>query len=767
LLASGAVTEDFPTESFVERAACSWAARFVFIITLLAAAAVNAATLPAGFSESVVASGLSSPTAIEFAPDGRLFICEQGGRLRVVKNGALLPTPFVTLTVSSIGERGLLGVAFDPQFSVNRFVYVYYTATTPTIHNRVSRFTANGDVAVAGSELPILDLETLGASNHNGGAIHFGADGKLYVAVGENAVSSNAQSLTTRLGKMLRINKDGTIPTDNPFFNQTTGANRAIWAMGLRNPFTFTFHPPSGGMFINDVGEVTWEEIDLGLPGANYGWPITEGPTSDPRFISPTYAYTHSDGCAITGGAFYNPQTGQFPPNYTSGYFFADYCGGWIRFRDPSSGNVSGFASNISAPVDLKVGTDDGSLYYLARGSGAVFRIDFGAAAPSITAQPTSQTASVGEQATFQVTASGTPVLNYQWQRNFVDIPGATSRTYTTPAATPADDGALFRVRVSNNYGTVTSLPAMLTVLNSPPVGTITLPVAGSKYSAGQTIVYAGTGQDAQDGTMPASAFTWWVDFHHDTHTHPFLPPTSGSMSGSFVVPTTGETSANVWYRIYLQVTDSGGLSHTSFRDVTPRTVQITLATVPAGLELTLDGQPHPTPYSVTGVVGMTRTIGVVTPQQVSADTWGFSFWSDLGASTHDITTPATNADYTAAFREVACGVDVGALVDVVDLGWFPFLSPQLSLQLLVVRNHTFFTIPGPLTLTVSNTQNGVLLTPDRTFCGPTGNDPAVLVHATDDRLGPLESTVVGLLFYKTAADPVVYTHSLSAAPTP
>jgi glucose/arabinose dehydrogenase len=768
LACASAVIEDTPAHHGLGRVIFSRAARFVFGITLLAAASSQAATLPAGFSESVVASGLSSPTAIAFAPDGRLFICEQGGRLRVVKNGALLPTPFVTLTVSSLGERGLLGVAFDPFFSLNGFVYLYYTATSPTIHNRVSRFTANGDVAVAGSEVVLLELDTLGATNHNGGAIHFGIDGKLYIAVGDNANGANAQSLGTRLGKMLRINRDGSIPIDNPFFTMTTGVNRAIWAMGLRNPFTFTFQPLSGRMFINDVGETTWEEIDDGVAGANYGWPTTEGPTSDPRFNSPLYAYNHSNGCAITGGAFYNPQTGQFPPAYTSAYFFADYCGGWIRLRDPDTGIVINFASGISAPVDLKVGNDDGSLYYLARGpggaSGAVFRIDFGATAPSITVNPAPQTAAVGESATFQVTASGTPLLSYQWFRNGIVIPGATSRTYTIQSAVAADDGALFRVLVSNDFGLVISLPAMLTVLNTPPVGTITLPLTGAKYSAGQTVIYAGTGQDLEDGALPPSAFTWWVDFHHDTHTHPFLPPTSGAMGGSFVVPTTGETSANVWYRIYLQVTDSRGLSHTSFRDVTPRTVQITLTSVPSALQVTLDGQPHTTPFTITGVVGMTRSLGIVTPQ-VKILTWGFLRWSDLGASTHDINTPATSVTYTATFQAVQCGADVSSLVDIVDLGTFPVLAPGLNLQILAVRNHTILSIPGPLTLMVGNLQNAVLVSPDRTLCGPTGNDPAVLVHATDDRLAGLETTVIGLLFYKTATGEIIYTSALAAAP--
>src|SRR5262245_55576226 len=196
-------------------------ARLLLVVCAAPAAPVVAATLPAGFTEALVAGGLSSPTAMQFAPDGRLFVCEQGGNLRVIKNGALLATQFVSLTVSSVGERGLLGVAFDPDCSVNQFVYVYYTATSPAVHTRISRFTANGDVAVSGSEVVLLDLDTLSATNHNGGALNFGPDGKLYAAVGENAVGSNAQTLNNLLGKVLRINADGSIPTDNPFYNQS------------------------------------------------------------------------------------------------------------------------------------------------------------------------------------------------------------------------------------------------------------------------------------------------------------------------------------------------------------------------------------------------------------------------------------------------------------------------------------------------------------------------------------------------------------------
>jgi glucose/arabinose dehydrogenase len=477
-----------------------------------------AATLPSGFAETLVASGIPRPTAMAIASDGRIFICEQGGRLRVVKNGSLLSTPFLTVTVSSTGERGLLGVTFDPDFATNRFVYVYYTATTPAIHNRVSRFTAsagNLDVAAPGSELVLLNLPNLSsATNHNGGAMHFGPDGRLYIAVGENANGSNAQSLNTTLGKMLRINKDGTIPSDNPFFNQASGINRAIWALGLRNPFNFTFQPGTGRMFINDVGQNTWEEINDGIRGSNYGWPTTEGPTSDTRFRAPLFAYNHSGGqCSIIGSAFYNPTTQQFPLVYLGKYFFADFCAGWIRRLDPATLTVTGFATGLSSPVDLLV-SPDGSLYYLIRGAGsntgALFQVRF-TQAPTISAHPQSQTVSAGQQVTFSVTAGGAAPLRYQWQRNDTNISGATSPSHTFTAAA-ADNGATYRCIVTNDFGSATSNRATLTVTvnnPNPPTAMITQPAAGALYTAGTNILFAGAGTDPQDGTLPASAFTW------------------------------------------------------------------------------------------------------------------------------------------------------------------------------------------------------------------------------------------------------------------
>ena len=626
----------------------------------------SAATLPAGFAETRVLTNLSSPTAMAIAPDGRVFIAQQNGALRVVRNGALLSQAFLTVSVNSSGERGLLGVAFDPDFANNRFVYVYYTTSGSPIHNRVSRFTAsasNPDVAEAGSETQILNLPSLSsATNHNGGAIHFGVDGKLYVAVGDNANSANSQSLTTTLGKILRINADGTIPSDNPFLAQTSGINQAIWARGLRNPYTFSVDRTNGRIHVNDVGQDSWEEVNVGAAGANYGWPQTEG--NNPSGVSgvtyPVHTYQNAGtSCAITGGAFYRPTTMSFPAEYAGRYFFGDYCGGFIRMLSPTGyATSSNFATGISSLVDIQI-HQDGSLYYLARGStGELFRVSYTAVtAPAISTHPASITRAVGQTASFSVTASGTAPLTYQWQRNGVNIAGANSPSYSFVAAA-GDNGAMFRAVVSNSAGSATSNSATLTVpANAAPSGSITAPTTGSNYRGGQVIGFAGTATDPEDGALPASAYTWRVDFHHDDHVHPHLEATSGVTSGSFTIADRGETSANVFYRVVLAVRDSAGLTHTSFVDVRPLTSVIRLESNVPNAQLTLDGAPVTAPYTFTGVEGVIRSIGAVSPQTSGGTSYEFANWSDGGSATHEITTPQADTTYGALFTPAATNV--------------------------------------------------------------------------------------------------------------
>ena len=276
----------------------------------------------------------------------------------MVKNGALLATPFVSIAVDSAGERGLLGVALSPNFATNGFVYVYATRT------RAACTTASAaSPPMATSPPPAArragrPADAFRRTNHNGGGMHFGIDGKLYVGVGENANAAQAQNLDVPFGKLLRFNDDGSIPSDNPF-SRAGGLARAIWAHGLRNPFTFAVaagyrpHPHQ-----RCRRRRTWEEINVGSAGANYGWPSSEGPDNVGAGVSaPLFAYKHSDaarrigpggfftGFAIAGGAFY-PASGAFPTAYRDQYYFADFVSRFVARLDLANGNAAyAFAS--------------------------------------------------------------------------------------------------------------------------------------------------------------------------------------------------------------------------------------------------------------------------------------------------------------------------------------------------------------------------------------------------------------------------------------
>ena len=635
---------------------CGW----IFIASLLSTATrLNAQNYPANFSQVAVASGISNPTVLAFAPDGRIFVAQQNGALIVIKDGVKLSTPAIQISVNSSGERGLIGIALHPNFSTNGFVYLYYTLPDAS-RNRASRFTMSGDVINPSSEMVILDLDPLSnATNHNGGAMHFKGD-KLFIAVGENANGPRAQNLDTYHGKILRVNDDGSAPSDNPFNTAGASAQRQrIWAYGLRNPYTFDFQPGTGRMFVNDVGQNTWEEInDATTAGLNFGWPTTEGATSNPAFTTPVFSYQHGAGdgrgCAITGGVFFNPDATSYPASYIGKYFYQDLCNAWINYLDLTSG-VTRHAFATALPgqsLSLDVGLD-GNLYYLSRNAGTLYRIIYtGNVSPAITDQPDDVTVSEGQPASFSVSATGTPPLSYQWQKNNVNIPGATASTYTLSAVQSSDAGN-YRVVVTNSAGSVTSQAATLTVtaFNAPPSASILTPEPGVMYRGGDVISFSGSATDPEDGTLPPSAFTWSVVFHHDTHVHDGPPVAQGTTSGSFTIPNSGETSANVFYRLHLVVTDSQGLTDSTHVDITPHTTTITLNSIPQGLSVTLDGQPETTPFSVLGVEGIERTIGVVSPQTVGGQTYEFTGWTHGGTATQTITTPEADITYTAEFE--------------------------------------------------------------------------------------------------------------------
>lgn len=452
-----------------------WALFCLFLVSLVGKTG-HAQTFPASFSQVQVVNGLSSPTVAAFAPDGRIFVAEQAGTLRIIKNGNLLPTPFVQLSVDPSGERGLIGFVFDPNFNSNHYVYVYYTVPGTPAHNRVSRFTANGDVALANSETILLELDNLSsATNHNGGSMAFGKDGKLYIGVGENANADNSQILDNYLGKVLRINSDGSIPSDNPFQTGSV-AKRSIWAYGLRNPYTITVQPVTGRLFVNDVGAGTWEEInDATTGGLNFGWPSAEGNSSNTAFANPVYAYGHGNGdgigCAITGGTFFNPTNTNYPASFVGKYFYQDFCSNWINVLDLSTtpATRASFATGLPANALSILTGPDGNLYYLSIATGALYKIMYNSPNP--------------DPGTFAIT-------------------GVTMVNCATVSAGQRS------VSLNPQYAGLSGQPVSFSIANEFPATTNPGPYTLTLYTDNPTITLKAT----QKGTSGAASFTYnWL----------------------------------------------------------------------------------------------------------------------------------------------------------------------------------------------------------------------------------------------------------------
>ncbi len=370
-----------------------------FILLALGAAALLMTTtpparaarpsLPGGFARVPVGSGVSGPTAIAFNGN-QMFVTEKSGAIRIVRaNGTLRNKPWATLKVSTESERGLLGIALDPNYATNRFVYVYYT-TGPgaknysgTPENRVSRLKLRTNKPGFREKI-LLDHIPSTNGNHNGGDIHFGFDGKLYIAVGESGCCpADAQALNTLRGKILRINSNGTIPADNPFFN-TSNARREIYAYGFRNPWRFTFRTSNASIIAADVGQATWEEIDWVQAGANYGWNEFEGPcpynnvSCNPSgvdyhgTVAPIHWYNHDSGAeqgsVIAGGVF--AENSNYPAPYANAYFYADGAG-WVHTLTLDNANA------VTAQNEF----DDGLSYPVGFGrdaAGNVYVVDYG-----------------------------------------------------------------------------------------------------------------------------------------------------------------------------------------------------------------------------------------------------------------------------------------------------------------------------------------------------------------------------------------------------
>ncbi len=373
----------------------------VVALLLVLASAAAAQTPRDGLAATTIVSGLNAPTALAFLPDGRLVILEKGGAVRLWNpSSGLAPAPLLVLPTCTASEMGLLGVAVAPDFATSGHLFLYYTnppGGQPTRcaegsgagrRNRIVRVTMSGDGIDPASLVVLLDGIRTDNGNHDGGGLRVGADGMLYVGVGDtgrgdsggpgSATNPYAQDLDALEGKILRMTLAGEAPSDNPFSNRG-GAADYVWAYGLRNPFRFSFDPISGRLWVADVGQNTFEEIDIVRAGDNLGWPQCEGrqprPACPGDTVEPVHVYGHDGGDAsITGGVFVT--SGALVDTYVFADFVLDtvWSAALTPARDGFAGEPAVMLRNAGGPVDFAIGPD-GALYYVAFQAESVVRV--------------------------------------------------------------------------------------------------------------------------------------------------------------------------------------------------------------------------------------------------------------------------------------------------------------------------------------------------------------------------------------------------------
>ena len=732
------------------------------------------AAQPPGFSQSTVYSGLVRPTAVRFAPDGRVFVAEQRGVIRVYDNVSdTTPTTFADLRTNVYGywDNGLLGLALPPNFPADPYVYVLYsydgaiggpaprwgdTCPTPpgpgtdgcVISSRLSRLRAAGDV-MTGSEQVLIHGWCQQYMTHSIGDLAFGPGGALYVSGGEGAHpdrvdygqgggspgspvpknpcgdppggvgatlsppsarggSLRSQSLRRPAGEprvlagtIARVNPaTGAGLPNNPLASSADANERRIVAGGLRNPFRFALRHGTDELWIGDVGNLDWEEINrvpapLSAPVKNFGWPCYEGNgpqgswqaaglsmcsslyAQSGAVTAPFTTYFHAskvagESCSVgsssvTGVAFEPPGGGSYGSEYDGALFFADRSRRciWAMLRGsstlPDRAWTQTFVTGAANPVDLQAGPG-GDLYYADFDGGTVRRIRYtGTNRPPIAiagATPTSGDAPL--TVTFDATQSSDPdpneTLTYSWD---LDGDGAF------------DDSALPRRRSPNGPGHVHGEAqghrrprgdehrlGPIAAGNSPPSALIEAPTGAFTWAVGDPVAFRGSATDQQDGTLPGSALSWAVVMHHcpsNCHTHP-IEAFEGVATGSFDAPDHGYPSH---LELRLTATDSGGLTDVDSVDIDPKTVDVTLRSSPSGLTLALDSFSGTTPFTRTVIEGSTTTIGAPATQTLGGTSYSFSSWSDGGAPTHQITPTATTTR-TATYQGDAAGAEAG-----------------------------------------------------------------------------------------------------------
>ena len=641
------------------------------VLVLMALASLTSAALPQGFIKETKLLA-QDVIKMHFLPDGRLLIAYRTGVFKIANPSEtpMNPQTFMTITnVNMDGEKGVLSFVLDPNFAANGYFYVWYTPIKP-VNNKaagltISRFTFTALNPLA-TETPLwVDPDGTPGPYHYGGDIVI-KNNQLYATQGDKFYPETAQDMTKSATCIIRINLDGSVPADN----NTPKSEKGCWAWGIRNGWRMSYDAVSGNIYIAEVGgndqSVASEDIHIAKAGVNFGWPLCEGYCNNVDYQNTCqcgkhdnalFAYNHKDSSAPTGanaaiiGGYVYRDTQFGSATYYGKYFFGDYARGWIKYLPLSNDGLT----VTGAPVmfdDYAVGItgmepgQDGSLWYHSTyGITRVYNAN-GNQPPVINTAAASKTAGDAPLVVQFTGAAQDPEgqsLTYTW-----DFGDGTSSNNVNPSKIYTKDGTYsVYLRVSDGQAQTTA-PVIKIEVGKKPVVTITSPVDGVKFLATQTITISGNAFN--NGVQMDNALLQWnLQIHHDNHIHPGLTGTGPSII--ITVPTGGHAfEGDTYYIATLSATNPSGLTTSTSINLYPTEVFMTLASSPSGLSLFSDGNPHVTPYTVDSLINFNHDLVATPAICLNSVPYVFKSWSDGGAASHTISTPASDFAVTATY---------------------------------------------------------------------------------------------------------------------